>query len=178
MSEAAAVQLRPVALGKRRALPFAGRFGLAALAMLLQSTVPTIFPVAGLLNLPLLAALHIMLQTRSIVGALVAGMLIGWAQDGLTQGPVGVFGLIYTVLGYVTVMVNQLFKLDFTAMLGTFVASAYLIHEILLFAIRRYLMDQQVAPEPFLWFALTALHTGSALVIYSLLTKVAVDDPR
>ncbi len=170
------VSPRPLVFGNRRGLPISVRFTLPAVALLLQSTIPTVWPFAAVLNLPLLAALHVMLASNSVVGAMLTGMLIGWAQDGLTHGPVGAFGLAYTTLGYVSVLANQMLRLSLRTVLGTFVAAAYLLYEILSFGTRKYLMDQSVGSEPLFWLAMAALHSGLAMLIFPLLPRQAASD--
>ncbi len=173
----AAVFPNPAAFRNRRGLPLATRVALPAAALLLQTTIPTLWSPVALLNLPLLAALHVMIESNSVVAAMFTGMLVGWAQDGLTHGPLGLFGLVYTALGYVSVLANQLLRLNLIAVLAAFVGSAYLVHEVLLFMIRKYLMDQAVASEPLFWVALSILHAGLALAIYPFLPKQAAYDP-
>ena len=173
MIGAAVRNANPPALGHGHGRHVARRIAIPAIALLLQTTGAMVFPAATLLNLPLLATVYVALGARTPAGATVAGMLIGWAHDGLTHGPLGVFGMAYSVLGYLAGMARQLLEMGEPAMLGTFVGFAYALHEVLLFAIRRYLMDQPVAPEPVLWIALAALHVGLALVVFPILNRVA-----
>lgn len=151
---------------------FVVRGAFAITALVLQTLVPAILRFGALLNLPLLSVLYTTLGARTVVGPLLSGALIGWAHDGLTHGPLGVYGLVYTVLGYGSVVARQLVQPDRPAPLSAFVACAYLLHEILLFAIRRYLLDQQGGFEPVLWCGLTAVHVGLALAVFPALRRL------
>lgn len=74
----------------------------AILTLALQSYLPLYFPSVKLLDLPLLVVIYIALTRRDPVAALLAGALIGMAQDSLTRGPIGLLGCVKTVIGYVT----------------------------------------------------------------------------
>jgi len=84
------------------------RFRLAAifvasfLALALQSYLPLHLPSVTLLDLPLLVVIYVALSRRDPVTALLVGAVIGIAQDSLTRGPIGLFGAVKTVIGYVT----------------------------------------------------------------------------
>jgi rod shape-determining protein MreD len=74
----------------------------AFLALALQSYLPLHIPSVNLLDLPLLVVIYIALTRRDPVAALLAGALIGMAQDSLARGPIGLLGAVKTVIGYVT----------------------------------------------------------------------------
>lgn len=84
------------------------RFSLVAvsiatfLALALQSYLPLYLPSVNLVDLPLLIVIYIALTRRDPVAALLAGAIIGMAQDSLTRGPIGLLGAVKTVVGYVT----------------------------------------------------------------------------
>lgn len=145
---------------------------LAAAALGLQTFLPTLLPVASLFNLPLLVAVYFMLTFRSAIPAMTVGMLVGWAHDGLMHGPVGTLGLVYAILGYLSSLASQLFKFSLFSVLGIFVGLAYLAHEVILYAIREYLLGQQAVFELGTWCALSALHAGVALLLYPLFDRL------
>jgi rod shape-determining protein MreD len=149
-----------------------------ALATLgLQALLPIIQPALSVLNLPLLTAIYVVLTLRAVVPAMLFAMLIGWAQDGLTRDPVGMLGIVYSILGYLAATASLYFKVNLPLVLGLFVAGAYLLHEILLFLVRLYLLGQDPQLELVLWGALTALHAGLALLAYPLLYRRLVGNP-
>ena len=145
---------------------------LAGVALLLQTFIPTVISPSSLLNLPLLVAVYFMLMSRSALTGMAVGVSIGWAQDGLTHGPVGTFGIVYAILGYVSASVSQVLQLNVFYILGLFVALAYLAHEILLYAVNAYLLGQHAEFEPGLWLALTAFHAGVAMLVFPLFDRL------
>ena len=147
-------------------------FGLVAAALGLQVFLPTVLPLLSALNLPFLAAFYLVLVYRKAVPGMLVCAAIGWAQDGLTHGPVGVYGLVYVVLAYLGATAGQYFKLEFAFVTGTFVALGYWLHELILFTIRGdFLLGQPVQPELGAWSALAGLHAGLALVVYPVLDR-------
>ena len=74
----------------------------AVLALSLQSYLPLYVPSVNLVDLPLLIVIYIALTRRDPVAALLAGAIIGMAQDSLARGPIGLLGAVKTVVGYVT----------------------------------------------------------------------------
>lgn len=140
---------------------------LMALAALgIQALLPIIHPAFSVLNLPLLVVVLVSLTIRAVVPAILWAMLVGWAQDGLTHDPVGLLGIVYSLLGYLVVTASLYVKVSLAYVFGLLIAAAYLAHEILLYAIRVYLLGQDSPLELGLWGALTVLHAGLALLVY------------
>ncbi len=145
---------------------------LAVAALALQTFLPTVLSPSSLLNLPLLVAIYLMLMSRSALAAMAIGVLIGWAQDGLTHGPVGTYGIVYAILGFLSASVSRVLQLNLFYVLGLFVALAYLAHEVLLYAVNAYLLVQRPEFEPGLWFALTAFHAGVGMLVFPLFDRL------
>ena len=79
----------------------------AFLALVLQTYLPLHFRFVTLLDLPLLVVIYFALTHRSPVVALLVGAVIGMGQDSLTRGPIGLFGAVKTVIGYVTSVMSM-----------------------------------------------------------------------
>ena len=144
---------------------------LAAMALVTlgaQALLPILSPGLEAFNLPLLAVIFSALTTRAVIPAILVAMLIGWAQDGLTHDPVGTLGIVYSIVSYLVSTAALYLKVALPVVLGLFVAAAYLLHEIVLFAISHYLLDEDLAFDLVLWCALTALHAGLGLLAYPL----------
>lgn len=148
----------------RVSLQLVAALALAVLA--LQALLPVLDPGLAVCNLPLLLVILVSLAIRAVVPAILWAMVIGWAQDGLTHDPVGMLGIVYSVLGYLIVTSSLYVKVSVPYVFGLVVAAAYLTHEILLFAIRILLLGQDPPLDLGLWGALTALHAGLALLAY------------
>ncbi len=71
----------------------------AFLALVLQVFVPKYFPLARLLELPLLVTIYFALD-RNPSWSLVFGGLIGLAEDAMSHVPIGMNGIALTLVGY------------------------------------------------------------------------------
>lgn len=160
-------------VSRRSGVPFWLGFGLVLIALALQALLPTAFPVLRLVNLPLMATLYLVLGFRIALLGVCIGAVVGWAHDGLTHGPIGVYGLVYCLLGYLVSTASQLFKIDVALVMAVFVGAAYWLHELGLFAIREFVLGLQPSWELATWTALALLHTGLALVIFPGLDRLA-----
>lgn len=141
-------------------------------ALGLQMFLPTVMPALHVLNLPLLATVYVVLRHCEAIAGMWAGMFIGWAQDSLTHGPIGMYGAVYVCLAYLAVLARQYLHIDVSLVLGAFVGLATLLHEAMLYAIRVYLLGSSVPLEFGPWFAVSALHAGLALLIFPLGDRV------
>ena len=156
----------PASFGRASRVPLKIAALMALAALGIQALLPIIHPAFSVLNLPLLVVVFVSLTIRAVIPAILWAMLIGWAQDGLTHDPVGLLGIVYSVLSYLVVTASLYVKLSLASVFGLVIAAAYLAHEILLYAIRVNLLGQDLPLDLGLWGALTALHAGLALLAY------------
>jgi rod shape-determining protein MreD len=70
------------------------------LAILFQLYVPLLLPFMGFLEIPLLITIYFGIMRRSQVGGLFTGMVLGLAEDSLSQNPIGMLGICRTLVGY------------------------------------------------------------------------------
>lgn len=75
-------------------------------ALVVQAYLPLYFPYASLLDLPLLVVIYFALTRRSPIAGILAGALIGIAQDSLSRDPIGLFAITNTVIGYASSSVS------------------------------------------------------------------------
>ena len=164
---------RRVAGGARlRGGALIGAAALLAVSLILQILLPTWIPAAGLLNLPLLAAVFCMVASGSVVSAMILGTLVGWAYDGLTHGPLGAFGVVYAVLGYLAASAGRTIQVNIPAVLGLVVGLLYLAHELMAYAMHEFVLGGHTVFEPGLWLVLAALHGGAAVLAHPLLGRL------
>jgi rod shape-determining protein MreD len=72
----------------------------AFLALVLQAFLPKYFPLARLLELPLLVTIYFALGRRNPSWSLVFGGLVGIAEDAISHVPIGMNGIALTLVGY------------------------------------------------------------------------------
>jgi rod shape-determining protein MreD len=70
------------------------------LAILFQLYVPLLLPFLRYLDIPLLITIYFGMMRRSQVGGLFTGMVLGLAEDSLSQNPIGMLGICRTMVGY------------------------------------------------------------------------------
>ena len=133
--------------------------------------LPTLSPSLALFNLPFLATFNLMLWCRSAVSAMLLGALIGCLHDGLTHGPVGLHGIVYTVCGYLAVRFGPYARRDQALELGLLFAAAYVIHEFVFWVTRSFLVSAGGDADLLLGIVLTALHAGAGLFVFTILSK-------
>src|SRR6516225_7940345 len=81
-------------------------------AILFQVYVPLFFQFLGFLEMPLLVVVYFALMRRSQVHGLFVGALVGLAQDSLSKNPLGMFGIVNTLVGYFAASVGVRFDVD------------------------------------------------------------------
>ncbi len=69
-------------------------------AILFQVYVPLFFQFLGFVEMPLLVVIYFALMRRSQISGLMIGALVGLAQDSLSKNPLGMFGIVKTLVGY------------------------------------------------------------------------------
>lgn len=148
----------------------AAALGMAAIAF--QIFLPRFAPAAGLLDLPLLAVVYLAVSRRHVLAGMLAGMLIGLAQDGLTHGPFGLFGIVKTIIGYSAAAVSQYIEVDFPGARSVLCAFFFLVHQALFWALAGGLLERTIAADPVRALMLGAVHAGLALMLFGVFDRL------
>jgi rod shape-determining protein MreD len=109
-------------------------------AILFQVYVPLYMPLLRHLELPLLVTIYLGVSRRSLPGGAVIGAVIGLVQDALSHLPIGVLGMVKTLVGYAAASVGVRLETGHVAVrfgLGTIL---FLCHQLLYAALRRFLL--------------------------------------
>ena len=111
-------------------------------SILFQVYVPRHVPFLGFLEMPLLITVYFALVRRSQISGLLVGAVIGLAQDSLSKHPLGMFGIIKTLVGYFAASVGVRIDVDhplIRLMLGWFF---YIFHQVLFWLMTRALLAE------------------------------------
>src|ERR1700720_471391 len=93
--------------------------GIPLTAILFQVYVPRFFERLSYLELPLLVTVYFSLMRRSPVAGVLFGAGIGLAQDSLYPShPLGMFGIVNTLVGYFAASVSQRFDVENSILRG------------------------------------------------------------
>lgn len=144
-------------------------------ALLLQAYLPLLLPFfssyTSLADLPLLVTIYLALLRRSPISGLVIGMAVGLAQDSLSDGPIGMYGILKTIIGYACSALTLVIAVDPLATRAVLVCGFYVLHQGAFWLMERALLGQTTE---FLWgrTLLLALINGLlALVVYRFLDR-------
>src|SRR5581483_4276578 len=116
-------------------------------AILFQVYVPMFFTFLGFLEMPLLVVIYFALMKRSQISGLLLGCVVGLAQDALSKNPLGIFGIVNTLVGYFAASVGAQIDVDRGAVRLLLSFFFYLIHEVMHWVLVRALLGQQLAFE-------------------------------
>jgi rod shape-determining protein MreD len=141
-------------------------------AILFQVYLPRFFPSLGYLELPLLVTVYFALMNRNPIPGLLFGSAIGLAQDSLSQHPLGMFGIIKTLVGYFAASVSTRFDVDnpfLQFLLGFFF---FFFHQFFYWVLSRALLGQQIDFDVQQTFFFGLLNAFVALPLFVLLDKI------
>lgn len=84
-----------------QSFPLIVSFAVPLVAIGLQAYLPKPFPRFGIMDLPLIVASYFAIARRHPIQGTLTGALIGLMQDALTQKPIGINGIIKSLIGYI-----------------------------------------------------------------------------
>ncbi len=146
--------------------------GVPLAAVLLQIYLPLLLPFLSFLELPLLVVIYFSLMRRSPVGGIVMGALVGLAQDSLSTNPLGMFGIVKTLVGYFGSSVGVRLDVEnvFIRLVMTFFF--YCFHQLLYWLMSRALLAQSVVFDVQKTLVLGLLNTIVAIALYHFLDRL------
>src|SRR3974390_1070326 len=141
-------------------------------AILFQVYVPLFFQFLGFLEMPLLVVVYFALMRRSQVHGLLVGALVGLAQDSLSKNPLGMFGIVNTLVGYFAASVGVRFDVD-NVLLRLFLAFFFfLFHQFFYWVMARALLGQQLMFEIQRELIIGALNAVVGIFLFHFLDKL------
>ena len=118
-----------------------------AAAILFRVYVPLFAPLLGYLELPLLMVVYLAFSRRGEISGMLIGASIGLVQDCLSAHPIGIFGIVKTLVGYLAGTLAARLDTEHPAIrfgLGCFF---FLFHQLLYWALQRTLLDSAAGLE-------------------------------
>lgn len=141
-------------------------------AILFQVYVTRLVEYLGFLDLPLLVTVYFSLMRRSPVRGLLLGAAIGIVQDSLSRQPLGMFGIVKTLVGYFSASVSQRFAVDSSAVRFVLALFFSFFHQMLYWVLLRALLGQPGDFDPQREVLLALLNASVALPLFRLLDKL------
>lgn len=137
-------------------------FAVPLAAILFQVWVPVFFQHLRFIEMPLLVVVYFALMRRGQIGGLFVGAAIGLAQDSLSsKSPLGMFGIVNTLVGYFAASVGMRLDVDHTFIRLMLCFFFYLFHQVFYWVLARALLGQQM---PLNWQQILVLGLLNAVI--------------
>lgn len=141
-------------------------------AILFEVYVPRFFPTLKALELPLLVTVYFALMKRDPIKGLFFGAGIGLAEDSFSHQPLGMFGIVNTLIGYFAASVSMRFDVDnpvIQFILGYFF---YVFHQFFYWVLDRALLGHMNDFDIQQTFLFGLLNAAVALPLFMILDKM------
>lgn len=141
-------------------------------AILFQVYVSRFLEYLGFLDLPLLVTVYFALMRRSPLIGLFLGAGIGLVQDSLSHQPLGMYGIVKTLVGYFAASMSQRFDVENSAIRFVLGFFFYFFHQLLYWVLMRALLGQPGDFDPRREMVLGLLNAMVAIPLFRLLDKL------
>jgi rod shape-determining protein MreD len=141
-------------------------------AILFQVYVPLFFSFLTFLEMPLLVVMYFALLRRNQISGLLLGAVVGLAQDSLSKNPLGVFGIVNTLVGYFAASVGMRIDVDQGVIRLLLSFFFYLFHQLMYWVLARALLGQQLAFEVQKTLLLALLNAVVGVAVFHFLDKL------
>ena len=148
--------------------------GISLLSILFRVYVSRFVPYLQYLELPLLVTVYFSLMWRSPIAGCLFGAAIGLAQDSLSHMPLGMFGIVKTLVGYFAASMSL--RVDVGNPLLRLVLGFWLFffHQLLYWVLARALLGQALDFEVLQALVLAMLNAIVAVFLYQLLDRLKI----
>ena len=154
----------------------AALIGIPLAAILFQVYVPRFFERLSYLELPLLVTVYFSLMRRSPVVGVLFGASIGLAQDSLSHNPLGMFGIVKTLVGYFAASMSQRFDVQNAGVrlvLGFFFC---FFHQFFYWVLGRALLGEALDLDLQTTLLVAVLNALVAVPLFHILDKLKVTE--
>ena len=141
-------------------------------AILFQVYVPLFFQFLSFLEMPLLVVVYFALMRRNQVGGLLVGALVGLAQDSLSKNPLGMLGIVNTLVGYFAASVGLRLDVDHPLIRLLLAFFFFLFHQLFYWLLAHALLGQQLAFEVQRTLVLGLLNAVVGVSLFHFLDKL------
>jgi rod shape-determining protein MreD len=98
--------------------------------------------------------------------------VVGLAQDSLSKNPLGMYGIVKTLVGYFAASISVRLDVDHPLMRVLLAYFFYIFHQCLYWVLERALLGRQPLFEIQKWLILGLLNTLVALSLFHFLDKL------
>lgn len=141
-------------------------------AILFQVYVPLFLQYLSYLEMPLLVTVYFALMRRSPLVGIFIGASIGLAQDSLSHQPIGMFGIVKTLVGYFAASVSLRFDVDNPLVRLILAFFFFFFHQFFYWVLARALLGQQLEFELATSLLFAVLNAAVAVPLFQLLDRI------
>ncbi len=143
-------------------------------AILFQVYVPRFVTSLSYLELPLLVTVYFSLMRRSQIEGIFFGAAVGLAQDSLSHLPLGLFGIVKTLVGYFVATVSQRLEAENTPVRFLLALTFFLFQRVLYWVLSRALLGDRFDLEASQTAVLAVLNALIGVPLFWLLDKLKI----
>ena len=141
-------------------------------AILFQVYVPLFFEYLAYLELPLLVTVYYALMRRQPVYGLLYGAVIGLVQDSLSSNPIGMFGIVKTLVGHFAASFSMKFDVDNPVARFILAGFFFVFHQVLYWVLVRALLGGGMELDLKQTLLLGMMNAAVAVPLFHLLDKL------
>lgn len=148
--------------------------GIPLAAVLFQFVVPRVISYLSFLELPLLVTVYFSMMRRSPMAGVLFGAGIGLAQDSVSRGYVGMYGIVKTLVGYFAATVSQRFDVEnaWARLILSFFF--YCFHQFFYWVLKRALIGETMHLDPVQTIVYAALNAVVAVPLFRTLDRLKI----
>jgi rod shape-determining protein MreD len=150
--------------------------GIPLAAILFQVYVPRFFTYLAYLEMPLLVTVYFSLMRRSPPSGVLFGMSVGLAQDSLSNHPLGMFGIVKTLVGYFAASVGQRFEANSAVLRLVLAFFFFFFHQFFYWVLSRALLGEAISFDPLQTLVLGVLNAAVAVPLFHILDRLKVTE--
>jgi rod shape-determining protein MreD len=145
---------------------------LIILMVVLQMVMTRYFPKFSSLDLPLIAVLYLTVTRESLFWTVLSGSAVGFVQDSLSPGPLGMNGFTKISIGCLAYMANSIFAIDRVATRLALIFIASILAALLFAALRILFLNRSelILGERIFWSG--AVNACVGLPLFYLFDKI------
>jgi rod shape-determining protein MreD len=150
--------------------------GIILAAILFQVYVPRFLSYLSYLEMPLLVTVYFSLMRRSPTLGVLLGMGIGLGQDSLSSNPLGMFGIVKTLVGYFAATASQRFDVETPGSRLILAFFFFVFHQISYWILARALLGQPIELDLPQTLVMAVLNSLVAVPLFHILDKLKVSE--
>jgi rod shape-determining protein MreD len=144
----------------------------ALAAIVFKVTVPPFFEFMRSVELPLLVVMYFALMKRNQISGLLFGAAVGLGQDSLSNTTLGMYGIVYTLVGYFAASIGVRIDVDHGVVRLLLAFFFCLFYRLLYWVMDQALLGHQPAFTIADWLMLGVLNAIVAVALFHFLDKL------